>query len=554
MNLFRNLPVARKFLLCFGIECGLCALLGLIALAGMSRIDQSTSRLANTALPSAERLNQMRVALQLSRRSDMGIMLCNTKDCLDYYQKRRASIWPGFDKAYQAYIRLTVDPAERAQVETSHAEFQSYLAQSDQTVAMLIAGQKESAGARLVGADAAAYRRIDERMNKLIDANTAANQKDCETAGQTYRRVRIWLIGLFVSTFAVTLLVGWALNRSIVPPLLHATDVLEAVARKDLTLTIEAESEDEIGRLSTALATAMDAVRDLLLSIERGVETVGTAAAELSVTADQNSEDAQQECMQSNQIANATTGMAASVAEVSQNAERASAASQQAARTAATGGEAIGRTVQRMRGINEFTLRTVDRMEDLNKRADEIGSVVSTIREISEQTNLLALNAAIEAARAGEHGRGFAVVAGEVRRLAERTKSATGEISGTIEAIQTETRETLQLIESGSTEASEGMKESEQARLTLDQIIQHAQMSEQQIAMIAAAATQQAATSGEISEAIVCISRTAGEVSAAAQDTRQASHQLSQLASQLEEVVGSFHFDKDRSALATMPQ
>jgi methyl-accepting chemotaxis protein len=415
-------------------------------------------------------------------------------------------------------------------------------------VVLLLAGKKDEAGAKLVGADAAAYRRADETMNKALDQNTAANKKECSAASETYRSVRIWLIGVFLCTFVISLLVGWLLNRSIVPPLLRATEVLEAVAQKNLTLSIESDSADEIGRMSSALATAMDAIRGLLISLEQGVETVGAAAAELSVTADQNSEDAQQECDQSNQIANATTQMAASVAEVSQNAERASAASQDAASTASSGGQAIERTVDRMRSINDFTLRTVDKMEDLNKRADEIGSVVSTIREISEQTNLLALNAAIEAARAGEHGRGFAVVAGEVRRLAERTKSATGEIAGTIQAIQAETRETLKLIEGGTTEAAAGMKESEQARLTLGQIIEHAQLSEQQIAMIAAAATQQAAASGEISQAIVCISRTAGDVSAAARETKQASHQLSELASQLENVVNTFRFERGRSA------
>lgn len=528
----------------FGVECGLCALLGLIALAGMGRIDQSTSKLAQTALPSAQHLNQMRVAIGLSRRSDMGIMLCATADCLDYYQKRRTTIWPAFEKAYQAYSALAVDPAERELVDAARNDFQRYLAQSDATVALLVTGQKEQAGARLVGSDAAAYRSADEAINKALDRNTAANEKECAAADATYRSVRLWLIAIFVCTFAISILVGWLLNHTMVPPLLRATQVLEAVAVRNLTLEIEAESSDEIGRMSAALAEAMRAVRNLLYSIEQGVETMSAAAAELSVTADKNSEDAQQECAQSSQIANATSEMASSVAEVSQNAERASAASQDAARTAATGGEAISRTVERMRGINDFTVRTVDKMEGLNKRAEEIGSVINTIREISEQTNLLALNAAIEAARAGEHGRGFAVVAGEVRRLAERTKSATGEITGTIQAIQDETRETLTLIESGSTEAAAGMKESEQARQTLEQIIEHARSSEHQIAMIAAATTQQTAVSGEISRALECISHVSSDVSAVAGETKQASRQLSMLASQLEEVVSTFHFDK----------
>ena len=140
------------------------------------------------------------------------------------------------------------------------------------------------------------------------------------------------------------------------------------------------------------------------------------------------------------------------------NSNRAADASKHQAETAREGGAIVEESLAKMRAIAESVSATAQKVEDLGKSSDHIGRIIGVIDDIADQTNLLALNAAIEAARAGEQGRGFAVVADEVRKLAERTTSATKEVANMVQSIQGETKNAVAAMHDGTHQVQEGLQ------------------------------------------------------------------------------------------------
>jgi methyl-accepting chemotaxis protein len=177
-----------------------------------------------------------------------------------------------------------------------------------------------------------------------------------------------------------------------------------------------------------------------------------------------------------------------------------------------------------------------DRTLALAGRVNEVDGILRVINEIADQTNLLALNAAIEAARAGDAGRGFAVVADEVRRLAERTKTAAGDIAKLVQGAQTESTDTVLALEKGVKQMERGLvMMKEMADLSVQ-----VQLSTQ----------QQRAATGQVMDAIERIAEGSRSVAATAQDMAAAAANQGELASDL---AGSEHARGQKPVLAALP-
>ena len=563
MSFLRNLPVSRKFTLSFGVVCLLCALQGALAIFGFIKINSAVSDITRNSMPSIQVLDDIRLSIAQTRRADLALLICDNQECMANYKAKRESAAQHYSADMVQYAPLVSSAAERELLDTFRQKFAEYQQVSTKGREAAEAGRVDEA--LKVMMDPASTRSIDEAQTAADRSSELNNKIGMQDGEMTLKTGRILLVSIsFFMAITVVLCgtTGIVLTRLIVPQLKEATAALEKMAAKDMTASVESKGTDEIGRLGIALNTSVAAIRSVLESVAQGAENLSTAATEMSVRAAQANGNAQSQSGKTNQIAAAAQEMTATIGEISNNAEVAAGVSRKSAEAANQGGAVMQAAASTMERISTATSSVAGKMTELATRSEEIGKVVTVIQEISEQTNLLALNAAIEAARAGEHGRGFAVVAGEVRRLAERTRNATGEIANTIQSIQAETRHTLQLMDESHKTVESGISETGRARQSLEAIIGSAREVEHMIQMIATAATEQTSAAGEISESASYISRLAGENSLAAEETADGCKKLSVLATDLDGMIRQFRLTDEsqpggslwsRSARASEP-
>jgi methyl-accepting chemotaxis protein len=545
MSWLKNLAVSRKFMAAFGIVCGLCILLGVYTFFTFRDIAVKNLDVSDKSLPAVLALADLHGAVNTVRREDLELLLCQTAACTGEHGAKRERAMAAYQAAIKLYEPAISYSGERELYQKFSAAFAHYAEASDRAGSLLAAG-KTGEALDLIASDAAVA-----QFNTALAAITddlglvSRNGTEESTAVTHSSRLSTWVSsGATLLIVLLCALTGVLLTHLIAPPLAEATAALERVAEKDLTVQVEENGSDEIGRMTAALNTSVLSMRTVLHSVFKGMETLSAATTQISARSVQTAGNAKTQSCKTNQIAAAAQEMTATIGEISQNAESAAGSSRESAETATQGGAVMQAAAATMEKIAAATTSVAEKMTSLAHRSEEIGKVVNVIQEISEQTNLLALNAAIEAARAGEHGRGFAVVAGEVRRLAERTKGATEEIAGTIRSIQEETRETLQVMEDSRNAVETGMEETARARKSLEEIIQSSRQVEHQIHLIATAATEQTSASSEISESAGHISQLATENAQGAEEAVEALKNLASLASDLDSMIRQFHLEE----------
>jgi methyl-accepting chemotaxis protein len=375
---------------------------------------------------------------------------------------------------------------------------------------------------------------VTERLTALTVSVPA------EETARLHRELTI-LVGLLALLFVA--LTAWSLRfvHTLDRRLNRCAEFVRLIADGDLTAEApEQGSQDELGILIEAMTEMQNQLRKMVGEIQTISALLSVNADAVSDSSGQIAKASSEQRLQAELVAAALQEMSATVGEVSRHCHEAAVHAVKTGQMAIESRSTVETVAGSVREMATEAHQNAANVQDLGERSSQIGKVVTLIEEIAGQTNLLALNAAIESARAGEHGRGFAVVAGEVRRLAERTTSATKEIAGAVESIQQGTQEAVGSIESSSTRVGESVATADAAAQSLHALGDSTDQVQQQITQIAQAAEEQGQAAAMAGQSMNEITANILSTADGAEEAARTALELVKLAHQLNEHMSRF--------------
>lgn len=376
-----------------------------------------------------------------------------------------------------------------------------------------------------------------DALQSAADKQFAAlqqNVSDSVSSGNT-RTLSLMLVLILLAVAAAYLTIGAMLR-----PLAEINKVLSDVAQGNLTRKLQVEQQDEFGALAEKVNSLTSALSSLIIDIQHNASELNQNASQSAYEVGEINDSLQHQQQQIANVNDITRQLADSTRDIASQSAETTAAMQQALSQGQQIDQIARQNSDRITHLAQQLTNTSAIMSRVNDEANNIGSILATIRSIAEQTNLLALNAAIEAARAGEQGRGFAVVADEVRSLAGRTQQATDEIRQMIETLQQQSKHAVQAISNGKTDADSCVAQTQELANSLSVVIQAMATTQDISSRVTAATETQLKLGSTIDQNMQEMVEVAHVSSEKAERTLQHSDGVSRLANALQKAAGAF--------------
>lgn len=448
--MFRNFKLSSKLTVGFSLVLLLSTVVTIVGIVYMGQIADSTEALFNhpyTVHTASLRIQRNIIAMD---REMKDIIRSTNRDTIQKHaaivDELEAVVLEDFDLLYDRFL------GDISVLDATFQAINDWKPIRDEIIRFQRVGRLVEAATLTAESGDGQVELIEEAIQEVV--NLAGNSATTfnETAQGDASHARVMVLGLLALAYIVAIVAAFVITRSITKPVSRLLSFTQEIASGNLAVkAVEYTGRDEIGTLTQALNGMRVGLQNMAVSVTESVHAVNASSEQMASAAQETSASIEELASTANQFASAVDRLSASTQEMSDSARKTNELSAQ-------GEVEIEQTIKTMTEINDVVTSLATNIRDLGQQSEEIGQIVTLITGIADQTNLLALNAAIEAARAGEQGRGFAVVAEEVRKLAEQSAKAAGEITQLIHQIRDSALNSVKQADQGTAKVKEGVE------------------------------------------------------------------------------------------------
>ncbi len=522
----KNWTLRQRILASFAVVIAIMLLMVVISYTRLLRVEASTKRVSEDAMPGTYALTTVRSAWTDSILLTQVLVGLSDGKALD--EARRQEFRANHDTLIEriaSYERTVNDPRDHeilAHFKQQASEYDALLGQ----VLQLYGTDREAARKLLLDRLEPMWEDGRKTLNQLISLNKEiADAASANIVTEVTTAKAIMLISLLLA-IAVAAVCGLLLMRAITGPVSQVVKGLQVMGSGDFTTRLAMERNDEFAVIETGFNGMAEELKGLVSQAQRSAIQVTTSVTEIAATSKQQQATATETAATTTEIGATSREIAATSRDLVRTMTEVSSAAEQTSTLAGSGQLGLARMEETMHHVMGAAELVNAKLAILNERAGNINQVVTTIVKVADQTNLLALNAAIEAEKAGEYGRGFAVVATEVRRLADQTAVATYDIEQMVREIQSAVSAGVMGMDKFSEEVRRGISEVGQVGEQLSQIIQQVQALAPRVQMVNEGMQAQATGAEQINQALVQLGEATGQT---VESLRQASFAIDEL-------------------------
>lgn len=382
------------------------------------------------------------------------------------------------------------------------------------------------------------------KLQRAIEAEVNSNKTSSEEAGERIQeavsKAQTGLLVGLIAGFVLALGAGYLLVRAIAGPLVRLVAAIEPMRSGDFSRKITLVNGGEFSVLADGLNLVANSLQEMIRRVQKSGLQVNTSATEIAATAQQQLSTASQIAATTSEIGATSKEISTTSKELVQTIKEIAGVAEETALLAGSGHTGLNRMKATMQQVTEASAAINARLGALSEKAGNIGTVVTTITKVADQTNLLSLNAAIEAEKAGDYGRGFAVVAAEIRRLADQTALATGDIEQMVKEMQSAVAAGVMGMDKFSEEVRRGGEVVHQVSEELSQIIRHVQALTPDFETVSEGMQSQSEGAQQISDALSQLSESSKQTVESLRQSNSAIEQLNDAARGLQDGVARF--------------